>query len=141
MAGWNPWDTLEERPHIDIHWSTDGRRGCIDFVTSQITLRYGMSEREVRSVLAHELVHDERGPAPKWRARGEETRVSLEASRRLIPISDLLEAGRWATFLDEAAEALDVDVATLRWRIDHLSQVPEERARWEAVLAARGEAC
>jgi hypothetical protein len=122
---YNPWGDLASRSHISLRWIVGGRQGCIDFVTSTITLRIGMPRAERRSVLTHELVHDERGPFPRWLRPREEAAVRREAARRLIGIHDLADVLRWAYDLHEAADGLDVDVATLQARFDGLH--PSER--------------
>lgn len=130
---WNPWGELEARPHLTLRWIEAGRRGCIDFRTSTITMVRGMLRAERRSVLTHELVHDERGPVPRWLVPREEARVREEAARRLINIHDLAEALRWAYDVHEAAEALDVDVPTLQARLERCKH-PSERAILATVL-------
>jgi hypothetical protein len=122
---WNPWGELAARPYLTLNWIDSGRRGCIDFRSSTITMLRGMRRSERRSVLTHELVHDERGPVPRWMAPREEAQVRRESARRLINIYDLADALTWAHDEHEAAEELNVDVATLRVRLSHLH--PAER--------------
>lgn len=122
---YNPWGELAARPHLQLRWADAAHRGCIDFATSTITLARGMLRAERRSVLTHELVHDERGPTQIWTVPREEALVRRVSARRLIDIYDLADALRWAHDEHEAAEELDVDVATLRARLTSLH--PSER--------------
>lgn len=129
---WNPWGELAARPHLRLVWVEAGGRGCIDFATCTITMLKGMVRAERRSVLTHELVHDERGPVPRWMVPREECQVRRESARRLISIYDLADVLRWAYDVHEAAEVLDVDVATVQARLDHLH--PSERALLKRAL-------
>lgn len=89
----------------------------------RITYARDMLQRERRTVLAHELIHLERG-ATVCDAR-EEAAVEQEAARRLIPIDELASALAWTRNVDELAEELWVDAALVRCRMAHLH--PSER--------------
>lgn len=98
MVGWNPWRELRHRTHLLLAWGRlGGLGGRIDQLPNgmrQITLDIDLDQRERNAVLAHELVHDERGLLPRgapkpWRDR-EERAVRDETARRLVP-ADLLE--------------------------------------------------
>lgn len=120
---WNPWRELANRPQVKLRWiDEDGRRGCIDFATRTITLRRGMRFEERRCVIAHELIHDERGPVPRWLRPREEAAVREESARRLISLDMLVRALRWADFIEDAAEDAAVDVPTMRARLDTLTR-------------------
>jgi hypothetical protein len=93
-------------------------------------------QAERRCTLTHELVHLE------WGHMGEqppaiELAVRVEASRRLIPIEDLVRVAVWAHGLEEAAEELWVDEETLQTRLDSLA--PAERDALVTALAERGD--
>jgi len=86
-----------------------------------IALRAGTSAAQRRCTLAHEIVHLERGlgDCGLWAAR-EELHVHAEASRRLIRLVDLARAIRDAGGAHDVvalAQALDVDLETLRLRL------------------------
>ncbi|WP_435745002.1 hypothetical protein [Nocardioides sp. SYSU DS0663] len=122
---WNPWRELADRPEVKLTWIERGRRGCIDFATRTITLRRSMGFEERRCVIAHELVHDERGDVPRWMKPREEAAVRRESARRLITLAELERALRWAEYIEDAAEELRVDVSTLQARLATLTD--EER--------------
>lgn len=118
---WNPIAELGRRAHLTIVWIDRGRRGCIDFAAREIQLRRSMRLVERRCVLSHELIHDERGPVPKWMTAREEAAVRQESARRLIVLEDLARALQWSPFITEVAEELDVDVPTLQARLTGLT--------------------
>lgn len=126
-SSWNPWAALAERVHLKLRWVEHGRRGCINFATREIQLRRSMAPEERRCVLSHELVHDERGPVPRWLTAREESAVRLESARRLIGLDDLADALLWSSFITEVAEQLAVDVPTLQARLTGLSEVEREQ--------------
>src|SRR4051812_31466889 len=111
---WNPWRALADLAHIRLHF-TDLPRGILgtfNHDTDVIHLTHGMSQAQRRSVLAHELVHHDRGPVPAWLTCREEQAVSREAARRLIPFDSLVQAMVWAENEHELADELWVDVPT-----------------------------
>lgn len=132
---WNPWRELSNRPEVKLEWIHRGKRGCIDFTTRTITLRYSMPFEERRCVIAHELVHDERGDVPRWMKPREEAAVRRESARRLITLDELERALRWAEYIEDAAEELRVDVPTLQARLADLTE--DERAHLERQLEHR----
>lgn len=134
---WNPWRELSNRPHLTLVWVERGRQGCINFATSTITLCRGMEFEERRSVISHELIHDERGPVPRWLKPREESQVRQESARRLIDIYELAEVLRWTRRIEEAAQDLRVDVPTLQARLDHLH--PSERGLLKRALGEDDE--
>lgn len=93
----SPWAELAARPHIELLWaSLPKSRGVIARHDGRVVilLHHGLSDREACAVLAHELVHEERGvPAvdlsPMERA-AEEATVAEEVADWLVPPSDLL---------------------------------------------------
>lgn len=99
---WNPWRELRARTHIvfarrrlpDGLLGVHGRRG--DRVAIVVDVDLDPVERN--AVLAHELVHDERGGGidapympPGWDAvvAREEHLVEREVARRLVPLDEL----------------------------------------------------
>lgn len=132
LSSWNPWRELSTRTHLTVRWVDGGRRGCINYATNVIVLRRSMRFAERRSVVTHELVHDERGPVPKWLEPREEAAVRCESARRLIELPDLAAALQWTSFITEAAAELNVDVPTLQARLVNLTD--EERAHLSDVL-------
>lgn len=90
--GYCPWEHLGHLTSVTLTWHDDGPRGLTDFATLTISLLRGLTGPELRSTLAHELVHIERGPGrgPGYpdecvRARIEENIVEDTAVTRLIP--------------------------------------------------------
>lgn len=124
----HPWKQLGELADWDLVWAPlqPGRRGACHWPTRTLTLAPGLLQAERRSVLAHELEHVARGPAPLWAMALEEEAVNAAAARKLIKLQDLGEALAWSHDPAEIADELWVDVPTLRARLRHLH--PAERA-------------
>lgn len=94
-----------------------------------ILLDIKLSRIEERCTLAHELVHAERGPFPRWATAREEAAVNAEAARRLIPLDALGEALAWSLHPTVAAEELDVDPPTLEALLRNLAAAEVEALR------------
>lgn len=96
-----------------------------------VQIREGLSQRERRCALAHEIVHHERGDdgaaCSAWHLRKLERVVHLTAARRLLPLSAILDV-QWEP---DPAEALWVDDYTLTLRLQHLT--PAEQAELGSV--------
>jgi hypothetical protein len=125
--GWNPWRHVGDNyPHITVVRDKElpGRIwGLTDGTRIWICKRLNQAQR--RSTLAHELLHIERGLPPndpRGLAR-EEKLVSALAARRLIALPDLIEALRWTREPAELADALWVDVDTIRSRMSSLDPI------------------
>ncbi|WP_156718140.1 hypothetical protein [Nocardioides sp. Leaf307] len=73
-----------------------------------------MSYEERRSVVCHELIHDEQGAVPLWMEPREEGTVRHVASRRLIDLESLARVLQWTSFPAEAAAELGVDMPRCR---------------------------
>ena len=93
---WNPWRALRARDDIELVWADlpddllgtvaeDGEGGCT------ITLDPRLDRVTRRCVLAHELIHVERGIT--WGVEAtmerEEVIVDTETARRLVPSGEL----------------------------------------------------
>lgn len=95
-------------------WSRDRRR---------IVIASGLSAVQERCVLAHELEHvyadDTDCVSLEGRIR-QERRADLEASRKLIAISDLAEVAQWAPDTYTAAAELRVTERFLEVRLNDL---------------------
>ena len=74
-----------------------------------------------KAVEAHELIHLERGPFPRWAEPREERIVCAAAARRLITLEQLSDALVWCRDEHEAAEHLHVDVPTVIARLESLT--------------------
>jgi hypothetical protein len=125
--GWNPWRHVGQHyPGVVVETRAElpGRLwGLTDGATIWLCRLLDQAAR--RSTLAHEIVHLERGPVPadaRGRAR-EERAVSAEAARRLITIDALADGLAWTRDPDQLAEALWVDVPTLKARMGSLDPV------------------
>lgn len=124
---WNPWAELRARPHITLEWGflhrargqwIPGRDG-----SAVIVLDVRLGRRERRCVLAHELVHDERGigytpSTPRLLVDLEERCVRAETVRRLVPPAELAAlVARMApdpVLVIDVADEFDVDHRTAR---------------------------
>ena len=123
---YNPWVQVGQRPDIEVSCRADlqGAEGA--WVPSErvILLSGTLGWRARRSVLAHELVHLELGHQPSclpWFARRQERDAINTAARRLVPVEALAGALSWSQDVYELAEELDVDVPTVRARLDCLT--------------------
>ena len=124
---YHPWRALRALPDWTlITASLPGRRlADLHWPTRLLVMDSRLRQAERRSVLAHELVHIERGPSgAAWVAR-EEAAVDREAARRLIPIRELGEALAWTQDVHELAEELWTTPHMVRVRLGHLH--PSER--------------
>lgn len=115
----NPWALLRSRPWISLRWTDrlpPGHRGATDGRT--IWLAHGLSQRERRCALMHELIHVELGhdshqPPPI------ERQVEHETARRLLP--DPSEVARVMLAyprIGQASMELWVTDAVLRHRLE-----------------------
>ncbi len=126
----HPWRRLRDRPDWLLEWGMlpPGLMGSTCHRRRVITLDLRLSQAERRCTIAHELEHVERGPMPSdpILAAREEESIERAVARRLVTIRALGDALAWAHTLDEAAEELWVDVATLEARLRSLH--PAEHA-------------
>ena len=104
-------------------------RGMCRWSRRSILLDIRLSGIEERCTLAHELVHAERGPFPRWLTAREESIVDAKAARRLIPLDALGEALAWSLHPAVAAEELDVDPPTLEALLRNLTGAEVEVLR------------
>lgn len=109
MGGWKVWGELRRRVHVELVWAVmRGQRGRLEDVGGgrrRITIDPRLDQCTRRAVLAHELVHDERGvlftdDTPVAVIRKEEAWVSAETTRRLVPLEEL-DAHVRAAVLDD----------------------------------------
>jgi hypothetical protein len=105
MGRWNPWRSLRQAEHLflitaDLPASSGGGVYVPNGDAAAVVLDRGLLQVERRCVLAHELVHDERGGGcdlpgmpDTWRpvVVREERWVDDEVARRLVPQRELLE--------------------------------------------------
>lgn len=113
---WDPWGELEERPHLTVIYAeisgadeiiraaADGRR--------QVVLQRGLRRRRRTALLAHALVHDERGlfppGTPKSLYSKEEAIVTDETALRLVPPAALVDYLAECEAADEPVHAFMV---------------------------------
>lgn len=95
--GWNPWRALRERHWLTLEWVhlagchgrlVENHRGRV------VQLDHRLGRRERNAVLAHELVHDERGVlyepgTPPGLVEKEEHHVRRITADRLVPPGEL----------------------------------------------------
>jgi hypothetical protein len=134
--GWNPWQHAADNwPHIEISTDRELPPRIWGLTYGQrIWLCRTLNQVKRRCTLTHELIHLERGPVPadpRAHAR-EERAVAAESARRLIGIDALTDALRANREPHALADALWVDMPTLRARIDNLD--PLEVAHLEHQL-------
>ncbi|MBX3313324.1 MAG: hypothetical protein KF906_03300 [Actinobacteria bacterium] len=132
MERWNPWRALRATD-VELWFAAlGGPRGRWTRVgdRDEVLIEETLGRRERREVLAHELVHVERGigwpDATAATMEREEAIVWLEALDRLVPPADV------AAFLARRATTGPVSVAELAEEFD-LSDDGAQRvaARWE----------
>lgn len=97
--GWNPWHALRDRPHLRLVHAPlrpPARGGLVPLGdgTAIVVLHDELGRIDRNAVLAHELVHDERGifappDAPQALCAKEEAIVTQETARRLVPLDEL----------------------------------------------------
>jgi hypothetical protein len=97
MAGWNPWAAAARLPRLEI-WFGDVPEGATWHRAGgrdQITIDASARRRQRAALLAHELVHLERGVgyplATAATMEREEAIVRRETARRLVPPSELAD--------------------------------------------------
>lgn len=104
-------------------------RGMCRWSRKAILLDIRLGRIEERCTLAHELVHAERGPFPRWLTAREESIVDAKAARRLILLDALGEALAWSLHPAVVAEELDVDPPTLEALLRDLAATEVEALR------------
>ncbi|MDP9091716.1 MAG: ImmA/IrrE family metallo-endopeptidase [Actinomycetota bacterium] len=125
-APYDPWrDLCENWPGIQVIEEAMSGRLLGELRYPVIALRAGTTAAQRRCTLTHEIVHLERGlrDCGPWADR-EERQVHAEVARRLIRTEGLARAVRNLGGTDDAgalAQALDVDLETLRVRLALLS--------------------
>lgn len=138
---WNPWQYLRDHhPSVDVTLVDLAPLGLRGRVTPHgVQIDRTCDQRGRRSTLTHEVVHLERGPVPDHPhlALREERTVETITARRMIRLSDLVDAILWCQGRtdDEAAEELWVDHDILEARIRALT--PRERGWVERQIARR----
>lgn len=99
-AAWNPWRALREQGDIELEWAelNAGTDGLAQQEGSRrrIVLRYDLTRVERNAVLAHELIHHERGilfdeTTPPPLIEKEEATVRAICTDRLVPPDRLAE--------------------------------------------------
>jgi hypothetical protein len=122
---WDPWDELRHRPHVVVELiPLPGDLGAFYLAEGDdaaVMIDPGLTRRQRRAALAHELVHDERrvlarrAVSPALMAK-EESLVRAEVARRLVPVDELAD-------LAAVGEPLEV------WEVADRFDVPEDLVR------------
>lgn len=134
MTRWNPWRALREREAIrfrldQLPEGIDGVHG-VKGMQRAIIVDRSLHRIERNAVLAHELIHDERGHSPSSHpieVAKEEERVEREVARRLVPFDELHELVRERASLGESVTVTD---------IAEVFEVPRSVARRAARMAS-----
>jgi hypothetical protein len=108
------------------YWDADART---------VFLQRGLTQRQRRSVLAHEIEHASHDDRPLLDAvlhARRERATDAAAARRLITLEQLVDAMRWTGEVRELADCLWVDQHTVRVRLASLT--PAEERALEAVV-------
>jgi hypothetical protein len=132
MAGWNPWAAARAVPHLEIWFADvpDGATWHRDHVGDHSTIDAAAPRRQRRALLAHELVHVERGvgypAATAATMEREEAIVRRVVAVRLVPLDALSELVARRSDVEPITEVL----------VAEEFDVPEDIAR-EALLALR----
>ncbi|AZS12375.1 helix-turn-helix DNA binding protein [Gordonia phage Kenna] len=107
-----------------------GLRPRATYAAGLVQIRAGLSQRERRSALAHELVHCERGDdgvaCSRWHLQKLERQVHLTAAKRLITIDELADAVISEPDYASMSQKLWVDDYTFRLRLAYVTE--DERA-------------
>ena len=137
MTSYDPFQHLEELGAVvhlvpssvlrDVHGTSCSGLTLFSRTPVVVLLDNLMLAHEERSTEAHEAVHVERGPSPRWATALEEAAVDRIAALRLISTDELLEAVRGADSLQDMAYTLNVDYRMVAARIACLSRDEERR--------------
>lgn len=138
----HPWRQIASLPGVRVQVAEleDDCWGYYDPDQNVIWLDSRLSQAERRCTLVHEQIHAERGDEPchsGWHEAKQERIVDRLAARRLIHLAAMADALAWAENEWEIADVLWVDVATVRARLDDLSEY--ERAYIDVRIAAKGD--
>lgn len=130
VVPWNPWRALRELPDVTFKLTTidPPKVGLLVERDGHIEIHVDrrLRRRSRRAVLAHELVHLERGPVAARDVARDELAVDREVARRLVPPVELAvfiaaraSFGEHVTVHD-VAEEFDVP----RWVARHAVTLP-----------------
>ena len=103
--------------------------GYYDAESQVIRLDSQLTQVERRCTLQHEILHAQRGDEPcatAWHEAKQERLVDRLAARRLVDLTALADELAWATDEFELADALWIDVATLRARLAGLTSTERQ---------------
>ena len=122
----HPWRELRNRPHLQLEMTKlpGSLKGAL---TGDIVwIDQGLLQRERRCTVLHEILHHEHGHEG-CQPSAVEAQIREQVARLLIPMPLLLDKLAWTESLEELAEELWVDDATLMARLDTLTA--DERAQ------------
>ncbi len=126
MERYDPWRHCARLDVRVVHRDLPGAlRAFWHSPSRTIVLDRGLSQRERRCSLAHELVHVERRDECRQPPKVEAL-VHLEAARRLIALDHLAASLRWTHDRQVLADELWVDDVTLDARLDGLTVVERD---------------
>lgn len=134
MSGDGAGAVRDPRDYLRRYWPrvpirtrrlAEGKRGSTNWPAvgpPQIQLSADLDEPSQRAVLAHEMLHVERGPADEWERDAEEGAVLRQTARWLLPDPKLVYAAMREHGLHGAAELLGLPARVLLMRMRKLSR-------------------
>lgn len=140
---YDPWAVLAQHPEWRLrrdHPLEGGMLGCFDPDTGTIFLDPSLGQAARRCTLAHEIEHALAGDTCTgfdFADDEAERLAATAAARKLIDIRDLAEAELFDRSPESVAEALWVDLDTLRLRVETLE--PQELAYLRRRIRGRDE--
>lgn len=131
-----PFDTL--RDHLPT-WTLaitalEGVMGFCDPAQRTIWVDVNLTDRERRSTIMHEAIHALRGDLTDDPEA--ERLVQIESAHRLIPAAALVAVLSTSPHPEDVCDALDVDIDTLRTRMQNLTIDDASRVRRALANAA-----
>lgn len=129
----HPWREVGAMPDVRVIFAElpPGLLGLCDHDKRTIWLTTGMSQRQRRAVLKHELVHLKRGRVFSHFVKQEERAVEVATAHALIPLPSLIDALRWTQDVHELADELWAPADLIVVRMNHLHPAESRRIRQE----------
>lgn len=132
----DPFETMNELlPTWTLAFATlSGVMGFTDPATRTIWINLGLTRRQRRSTIIHEIFHALRGDRDDDPAAEEQ--VAAAAANLLIPFDRLADAVARSRHADDVCDILEVDIGVLRTRVRHLADHEAAELRRQLLAAA-----